>query len=109
MNCRYFACIDHHEYVDAGYRWAFWTLEDADVVHLDHDVDVERLLAASEYWNPPAEEGGPWLSQDILPTARSFLRRHAGHRLVYVEEDRLITDSTHGGEWRQIERYDDGV
>jgi hypothetical protein len=101
VNGVYFACIDHHEYVDAGYRWAYWTLENTGIVQQDHDVDIERLLAANEYWNPPVEEQSTWLCGSILPAVRSFLRRHAGHRLVYIDEDRLILDAEQAQEWRE--------
>src|SRR5262249_43082783 len=67
MNCVYFACLDHHEYIDAGYRWAYWTLEEAGVVRKDHIVDIERVFAANEYWKPPVEEQSAWLCASILP------------------------------------------
>lgn len=97
--CVYFACVDHHEYVDAGYRWAHRTLEDSGVVQEDQAVDIERVLAVSEYWAPPAEEQSAWLCASILPAARSFLLRHAGHRVVYVDDDRFILDAEQGHEW----------
>jgi hypothetical protein len=99
VNCVYFACVDDHQYVDAGYRWAYWTLEEAGVVQRNHDVDIERLLAANEYWNPPVEAQSAWLCGSVLPAVRSFLRRHAGHRVVYVDEDRFVQDAEHGHEW----------
>lgn len=107
VNCVYFACVDHRKYVDAGYRWAYWTLEQAGVVQKDHDVDIERLLSVSEYWNPPDEERSAWLCSDVLPTVRSFLLRHAGHRIVYVDEDRFARDWEMGYEWREARVYDD--
>jgi hypothetical protein len=107
VNCVYFACVDHREYVDAGYRWAYWTLEDAGVVQQGCDVDATRLLAADEYWNPPAEERSDWLCGSILPAARSFLQRHAGHRIVYVDEDRLALDADQGVEWMEAGEHGD--
>ena len=38
---------------------------------------------------------------------RSFLRRHAGHRLVYVDEDRLIRDAEQAQEWREAGGYEE--
>ena len=99
--CVVFACIDHHEYVDAGYRWAFLALENAGVVRNGGDVDVARLLATHDYWNPPVEERSDWLCGAILPAARSFLQRHAGHRVVYVDERQLALDAEHGEGWRE--------
>lgn len=101
VNCAYFACVDHHEYVDAGYRWAYRALENAGAVQQDHDVDAERLLASHEYWNPPVEERNDWLCGSILPAVRSFLQRHAGHRIAYLDDDRLALDAEQGHEWRE--------
>ena len=56
VNSRYFAYRDHLRYVDAGYRWAYWTLEQPGVVSLGQAIELGEVFACEAYWNPPAEE-----------------------------------------------------
>ena len=46
MNNLYFACCDCKIYIDAGYRWAYWELEEARIVARRKPVDVESVLKA---------------------------------------------------------------
>ena len=87
MNCRYFGCGRCKTYTDAGYRWAYWQLEDAGVVSLGKPVSADAVLAATPYWNPPAEERSAWLCEEILPRVRRYLASHREHDLLYFEED----------------------
>jgi len=87
MNARYFGCENCKTYCDAGYRWAYWLLEEAGVVTIGERVVVDEVLRANSYWNPPPEEQNDWLCGRILPAVRSYLTEHHDHELVYIEED----------------------
>jgi hypothetical protein len=56
MNCRYFACADCKQYIDAGYRWAYWLLEHPGIVRLGEPVSASAVLATADYWTPPPDE-----------------------------------------------------
>ena len=101
MNDRYFGCSDCREYTDAGYRWAYWTLEKPGIVVLDTDVAVGRVLAASDYWPPDVESQSDWLSR-TLPIVRSFLTAHAAHAMVYFDFDRIARDESFAAHWKEV-------
>lgn len=103
MNDRYFACTNCRIYTDAGYRWAYWTLEDTNVVALDATVDVARVLNASEYWEPEGEAESRWLLDSILPTVRRFLVEHGDHSISYFDYDHFARkDETALAGWREL-------
>lgn len=74
-------------YIDAGYRWAYATLEDTGIVQRGKPVDPTSVLTASEYWNPEPDERTNWLTSEVLPSVRRFLNEHAGHGIVFGEDD----------------------
>lgn len=102
MNCVYFLCRDHGEYVDAGYRWAYWQLEHTGIVELGAVVDVPSLLNAKDYWNFQEKEQSSYLD-DLLPRVRRFLNDHSGHQLLYVDEDWLHQKWELGYEYKELE------
>ena len=53
MTFLFFACCDCKIYTDAGDRWAYWELEGRGVVGRGVPVDVEAVLNATGFWNPP--------------------------------------------------------
>ena len=103
MNDRYFACPNCRVYIDAGYRWAYWLLEEPGHVTLNDSVDVSRLLAVDAYWNPPREEGNAWLSEEVLPRVKAFFAKHREHGIIYLEIDTIITEESLWYNWTQIE------
>jgi len=88
MNSPYFLCRDHGVYIDAGYRWAYWQLEHTGLVTMGTRVDLAAVLSATSYWQPSADEQSTYLS-DLLPRIRRFLDLHAGHDVVYLDEQWL--------------------
>lgn len=103
MNNLFFACRDCRIYVDAGYRWAYWQLEDSGFVKRGGPVNVESVLAAQSYWNPPRDEGARWLYDAVFPSVRQFLLDHKGHWITFGEEDEFATiESDDYFEWMQI-------
>lgn len=88
MNERYFLCRDHGVFLDAGYRWAYWQLEHPGVVTLGAAVDAAVVLNAGAYMHPSADERSEYL-RELLPRVRAFLGLHAGHDLLYVDEEWL--------------------
>jgi len=83
MSNVYFACTDCKVYVDAGYRWAVWHLEEPGIVKRGRPVAVDSVLSASAYWNPARTYGADWLYVEVLPSARRFLKEHEGHQIVF--------------------------
>jgi hypothetical protein len=79
----HFACLDCKVYVDAGYRWAVWQLEEAGLVIRGQCISIERLFSARDYWIPPRSDSSYWLEAEVLPAARRFLDEHKCHRVVY--------------------------
>lgn len=92
MNNLYVACLDCKIYIDAGYRWAYWELEDAGIVSRHAQVYVDAVLAAESYWNPPKEELSRWLYEEVFPPLRQFLNEHKGHQLVFGEDEDFAPD-----------------
>ena len=79
----YFACKDCKVYVDAGYRWAAWQLEEPGIVERGKPVSVARVLSARDYWTPLETESANWLCSEVLPSVRRFLDEHNCHQIVY--------------------------
>jgi len=100
MNNRYFACPACREYIDAGYRWAYWQLEDPGVVTENEVIDVAKVLACEGYWNVPADEWSEPLTDRLLPAVRRFLETHRDHWVFYLngeviwEEESLVYNCT---------------
>lgn len=103
MNDRYFACPKCCRFTDAGYRWAYWTLEHPGHVSLDAGVDVESLLRCIAYWHPTADDRNDWLEKTILPTVRSFLETHKAHGIVYVESERIHAEDSLHYNWIEVD------
>jgi hypothetical protein len=102
MNNRYFICKTHKKYTDAGYRWAYWQLEDKGVITLGTEVDVNAVLSEHDYWNPDEADRSEWLCAEILPTARRFLEAHRAEGIEYADEEFLYVQWELGYEWREV-------
>ena len=102
MNDRYFACPRCKVYVEAGYRWAYWQLEEPEIVTLGQIVDVGRVIAASAYWTIDADHD-PSLHA-LLPQVRSFLDAHDAHGILYAEDEQFLDadDPPRYFEWLQV-------
>lgn len=107
MNCRYFACRKHKHYIDAGYRWAYWQLEDSGVVNLGNRIDIQSVLEVAAYWNPSEGESTAWLAE-VLRAARDFLLMHKADEILYVEEEYLCEQQELGYEWKEIFPHSSG-
>src|SRR5829696_4742427 len=83
MNHVFFACRTCKSYIDAGYRWAAWTLEQPRVVRRGVPVDVAAVLRAESYWAGGSEG---WLAEQ-LPRVRRFLVNHSSHDVVFDEDE----------------------
>src|SRR5688572_19224774 len=92
MNTLYFACPSCRIYIDAGYRHAYWELEDTGIVDRSSAVDVSSVLAADDYWNVDAD----WLAE-LLPAVRLFLEQHAGHRVRFGDIEDIPIPSVDDG------------
>lgn len=102
MNNLYFACCDCKIYIDAGYRWAYWQLEQPGVVTRGKYIDVDAVFAAEMYWNPSPDEDVSWLYQEVLPPVREFLRDHQSHQIIVGEEqDFALLDGDYF-DWMQL-------
>jgi hypothetical protein len=101
MNNLYFACIECKIYIDAGYRWAYWQLEQAGIVDRGEKVSVKAVLAEKDYWNPPEDQNSLWLYQGVFPPLREFLQKHDGHRIVFGEESDFLPPD-HEFDWMQV-------
>jgi hypothetical protein len=103
MNNLYFACLDCKSYVDAGYRWASWWLEEPGIVGRGKPVSVDRVLSAREYWAPGNTDSAKWLYSEVLPSVRRFLEEHRCHRIVFGPTgDFLSPDSSGMLDWMQV-------
>ena len=56
MNDRYFGCRQCRTYVDAGYRWAYWQLEEPGLVAIGEPVSIDAIFSATEYWSPQGDD-----------------------------------------------------
>ena len=103
MNNLYFACTDCKIFVDAGYRWALWFLEEPGIVKRRDRISVESVLSAGEYWNPPPSDESSWLTKEVLPSVGHFLREHRCHRVVFGNNSDFLTsgDETYF-DWMQV-------
>jgi hypothetical protein len=99
----YFACTDCKVYVDAGYRWAHWSLEEPGIVKRGQPVRVASVLSAREYWTPPGTSSAEWLSGEVLPSVLRFLEEHRFHRVVFGNTaDFLSADGNGVLDWMQV-------
>lgn len=103
MNNRYFACPACREYIDAGYRWAYWALEETGVVTENEIVDVAKVLACEDYWNVPADEWAEELAYRLLPAVRRFLEKHRDHWVFYLNADVIWEEASLVYNWTEIE------
>ena len=93
---RYFACIDCKIYINAGDRWAYWTLEDAGVLPMGMPISMNALMSTQKYWHPEEGDNAEWLYQEIFPSVRSFIAEHEGHQIVFGDKDDfLFGDAEH--------------
>jgi hypothetical protein len=99
----YFACRDCKVYVDAGYRWASWWLEEPRIVKRGTPVSVEAVFSAREYWSPSKTDSADWLRTEVLPSVRRFLEEHRCHRIVFGNTaDFLSFDDDGLLDWMQV-------
>jgi hypothetical protein len=89
MNNVYFACTECKTYVDAGYRWAYWQLEEPKIVFQGAVVEVDRLLSVDSYWKPQPNEHNSWLIS-VLSHVEQFTVTHRAHRIVYGDMEQVI-------------------
>lgn len=89
MNNVYFACRACKAYVDAGYRWCYWHLEEPGIVVPGQTISLKAVLEAEEYWQPGEDACSAWLRR-LLPEIGLFLRQHGGHDVLYGEDDQFI-------------------
>lgn len=99
----YFACADCKVYVDAGYRWAMWRLEEPGLVVRGKPVIVDSVLSATAYWTPVHAESSDWLYTEVLPSVRRFLQEHRQHKVVYGNTADFMEASGDGLlDWMQV-------
>src|SRR5947209_7404288 len=103
MNCRWIGCDRCKKYVDAGYRWAYWMLEEPGIVKPGEPVDLSALLSQHEFWNPTPDEDSSWLTEQVLPTLKHFLNKHRDHGLRYVESDMVWDPEGRFADWAEDE------
>lgn len=103
MNDLFFACTDCKIFIDAGYRWAYWEFEAVGIVQRNAQVNIDLVLAATRYWNPPKEKDSEWLYEEIFPTLEKFLFEHGNHFVIFGEEEDFNSiDSENYFDWLQI-------
>lgn len=103
MHNLYFACIDCKIYVDAGHRWAMWSLEETGLVARGQPVAVAAVLAAESYWTPGRAASADWLRNEVLPAVRCFLHHHRRHPIVFGNTaDFLSFDRENYLDWMQL-------
>lgn len=103
MNNLYFACCDCKIYIDAGYRWAYWKLQESGIVSRRSSVNVKAVLNSTDYWNPPPDEESRWLRDDVLPNVWQFLLNHRCHHIAFGEEEEFAPiESDDYFAWMQI-------
>jgi hypothetical protein len=99
----YFACTDCKVYVDAGYRWASWSLEEPGIVKRGKPVSVDSVFSANEYWTPAKTDSADWLYTEVLPPVRRFLEEHNCHSIVFGNTaDFLSLDGNGLLDWMQV-------
>ena len=97
MNTLYFACRSCRVYIDAGYRHAYWELQDTGIVGRSSDVNVSSVLDAHDYWNVDAD----WL-RELLPAVRRFLEQHADHRVRFGDIEDIPIPSIEDGQFEWL-------
>ena len=104
MTSRQFACLDCKQYIDAGYRWCYVHLERPGILIPGDPVDVEKVLAAVEYWSiPTPDQSAEWLEK-LLPQVRAFLLLHRKHDLRFGEAaNEHFYSGTDFLEWDDVE------
>ena len=103
MSNLFFACTDCKVYVDAGYRWAAWRLEEPGVVTRGKRVSIDAVLSAREYWTPLETESAGWLYTEVLPSVRRFLDEHKSHRVLYGNSSDFLESGSDGMlDWMQV-------
>jgi hypothetical protein len=99
MNNVYFACTQCKVYVDAGYRWAYWQLEEPLALQQGGVVDIDRLLSIDSYWKPQTSEQSTWLIS-TLSQVKEFIHGHRFHSIAYGDLEHLI-----GADADEYERF----
>jgi hypothetical protein len=94
MNNIYFACRQCRVYVDAGYRHAYWELEEPKIVSRSSVVDAAAVLGARAYWDVRED----WLAQ-LLPAVRRFLDVHGKHGVRLGDSEELGLPYRDSEEW----------
>jgi len=102
MTNLYFACSDCKVYVDAGYRWASWWLEEPGVVRRGSPVSVDAVLSARNYWSPARTDSADWLYSEVLPSVRRFLEEHKSHNLLFGNTSDFLTGEADLLDWMQV-------
>lgn len=102
MNCVYFACSRCRSYIDAGYRWAYWTLEEPGVVKQPEIVHVDRVFSTAGYWDVDESSDSARLRDGVLPKVRTFLHEHREHSVRYVDEMWIYDREEKGEEWVEV-------
>jgi hypothetical protein len=103
MQNLYFACTDCKIYVDAGYGWASWWLEEPRLVERGKPVLVDAVLSSADYWDPPKTDASNWLNRDVLPAVRCLLQKHRGHRIVFGTASDFLSFGDDGFlDWLQV-------
>ncbi len=95
MNDLFFGCTTCHIFVDAGYRHAYWTLEEAGIVSRSAPVDVHAVFETKEYW----EVDEDWLIK-LLPAVRAFLETHQEHQILFGDGEELGFVPAYEGDYR---------
>src|SRR5205809_887058 len=91
MNNLYFACRSCKYFVDAVHHWAYWNLERVGIVQRGQHIKSDALFSATEYWN--SAELVASLDR-VLTHARTFIRDHQAHDLLFGEDEDFITVDT---------------
>ena len=104
MNERYFACRNCHNYIDAGYRHCYWTLEHPGIVERNKPVNVPAVLVATDYWYDA--NGVEWI--DGAAEIRPFLLRHQSHDLIFGESEDIGLVPMYDGDYRFLDWLDEG-
>lgn len=103
MNDPFFACNVCKDYIEAGYRWAHFTLEKTCTVTLGSVVNIQDVLEQEKYWAIGSDDSYEWL-RALLPKIKMFLHNHKEHEIIYAEEEFFI-DFSHQRQfdWMNVE------
>ena len=97
MNDHYFNCMDCKRFIEAGYRWGYFTLVQDGPITIDQPIDVEAVFQVNEFWNPPTTKGHDWI-REILPGIQDFLIAHKEHTIIYNDRQ-VIENERSGFDW----------